>query len=355
MIMSSSKIKWTSKKIIAMILLGLSFIMFFVPWMSISLNVMGQKFTIPKVLDYVAMYNSFSPAQFKTELYDELVEISEEMTWEGIHMDPKQAMTTIDLISDSTITPIDAARISTFANSLLTEIKSYLSRNSQDFYGEERILASMVTDVAGEVAFAAVFMWVLVIANVLAFSISIYLVFKDKKYGAVPYICVSFVMLIVFAVLSSKVNGGIKQLISMFSYGAASFFSNLGINYSSSMDLSVFHLSAAGFFSVIFAVGALVLSIIENGKSITIPPFAVEKKWTCLSCGNAMAARPAYCPFCGTPSGEKHSSPTKQCPSCKRSVSSESSTCPFCGYNFAGSSGPRLRGTLVKPSDDDLG
>lgn len=386
MIKTGIEIEWTMQKIIAVILLVLSFIMFFLPWISISLNVMGQKITIPKMLDYVSMYEGYSSTQFKTEFYDALVDLSEDMAWEGVHMDPNQAMATFELISDSNISPIDAARVCSFASKLLGEIEIYLTQNSQDLYGEERIAASMVTDTAGKVTFAAVMMWILVSGVLVTFTVSLYLMLKGKKYSVVPYLCMSLILLIASAVLTSKVNNGVKQIISTFSYGAASLFSELGISYSSTMDLSIFHLSIAGIFSFIFAAGALALSILDKGKlvRISIPEIKPIKKWTCPSCGSEMSAgsvfcsscgtkrsdplrcancgRPigkdvAFCPHCGTPSGHRTAPApiiaTKPCPSCGRAVPSEYSACPSCGYNFTSSS--VLWGTLVKPGDDNLG
>lgn len=383
--MKRREIEWTAKKIIAIALLALSFLMVFLPWMSISLNVVGQKFTIPKMIDYLSMYNGYSATEFKSELYEEFVDLSNDMAWEGVHMDPKQAMTAFDLISDSQISPLDAARICSFASNLLGETKNYLARNSQNLDGEERIIASMVTEAAGKVAFAAVLMWVLFFGSIIAFAFSLYSLIKDKKYSVVPYLCSSLVLLVIFAVMIIKVNSAIKQLISTFSYGAASFFSEFGINYSSSMDLNVFHLSISGILCFVFAAGAFALTILRDDTiahvplSLSIP----TKKWSCPSCGSEMKAsslfctrcgtkRPeashctscgkaiekgvAFCPHCGTPTSSRMTPPpkvdTKKCPSCGHTVLVDSTICPSCSYNFAGSS--KLWGTLVKPNDDDL-
>ena len=43
---------WTSKKIIAFILLILSALLIIFPWMNIYVNILGQRLTIPRVLDY---------------------------------------------------------------------------------------------------------------------------------------------------------------------------------------------------------------------------------------------------------------------------------------------------------------
>ena len=62
-------IRWTTKKNVVSVLLVLSFLMLFLPWMSISINAMGQKFTIPKMLDYLSIYNGYSATEFRAELY----------------------------------------------------------------------------------------------------------------------------------------------------------------------------------------------------------------------------------------------------------------------------------------------
>ena len=385
MIMGSTKIGWTLKKIFAIVLLVLSFSMFFLPWMSISLNVMGQKYTIPRIIEYVSLDNGYSYSQFKTELFSGLVELSEDMAWEGVSMDPKQAMTVFELLSDSTISPIDATRICSFANNLLEETKYYLLRNSQDFDSEEKVLASMVTDIAGKVAIATVLMWILVIASALTFVISIFLLLKGKKYGAVPYICSSLVLLIMFGVLCAKVNGGIEQIISFFPSGVSSFFRELGIKYNSSMDISVFHLCVSGFLGVVFSIGALVISLIDESRinRIPIPAFSPIHKWACPSCGTMMATRASYCSKCGTKrpealrcskcgrflekdaafcphcgtstTGRAPLSPkgeARACPSCGRTILAGYNNCPSCGHSITGPS--KLWGTLSNPSDDDL-
>ena len=65
----------------------------------------------------------------------------------------------------------------------------------------------------------------------------------------------------------------------------------------------------------------------------------------------------AFCPHCGTARTGRVTPPprdnTKKCPSCGHIIPVESTVCAFCSYSLAGSS--KLWGTLVKPSDDDLG
>lgn len=376
---------WTAKRIISIVLLLLSFLMIFLPWMSISLSVMGQTFTIPKMMDYMSAYAGYSAAEIKSELYDELVYLSDEMASEGIYMDPDQAITTLELIADSKISPFDAARICSFSSDLLGQMKKYLARNSQDFYGEEGIAVSMIMDAADKVTFAAVLMWVFVIGCILAFAFSLYFLTKGKKYGVVPYLCFSIVLLIVFIVMTSKVNSGIKLIMNTFSYGASSILDYFDISFSPSMDLSILHLGKSGILCVVFAVGALVLTMLREDTftHLPIPSTARTNKWRCPSCGSEMPASAlfctscgtkrseglrcvscghalekgvVFCPYCGTPAVNRAASSAKaggkRCHSCGCTTSVDSTVCPSCGHSFAGS--PKLWGTLAKPNDNDL-
>ena len=92
---------WTSMRIVIAILLVLSFVLFFLSWINISLNVLGQKLTIPKLFGYLSDSVGYSSgAQFKNEVYSSFCDLSEQLADEGIHMDPQQAARVFDLIYD---------------------------------------------------------------------------------------------------------------------------------------------------------------------------------------------------------------------------------------------------------------
>ena len=138
-----SKKSWSVQKIIAAVLLVVSFAMLFLPWMSISVNALGQKITISKVLDYAAMSDYVSREELMGELRETLVDASEELADEGIRMNVNSTMNTINMILDSKISPLETARILSFVNGLLGQFNKYASRNSSS-YGAEAIMVSML-------------------------------------------------------------------------------------------------------------------------------------------------------------------------------------------------------------------
>ena len=97
---------WTAKKIIAFILLILSALLIIFPWMNAYVSILGQRLTIPRVLDYSSP-SGYS--EFKTEIYEGLSELSRNMaSEEGIYMSADQAMSVVELILNGRISPIDA-------------------------------------------------------------------------------------------------------------------------------------------------------------------------------------------------------------------------------------------------------
>ncbi len=390
MVKSSMPSGWTIKKTIAVVLLIISFLMLFLPWMNIYLNVMGQKFTMAKMLDYMLMMDgTYSESQFWAEMQSELVNECNSLRAEGVYLDPEQTITILRLVAKGKISPFDAARICSFAGNALEEFKYYFAKNSQYLDGSEKVLASMISDAAGSIAFAAGFMWFAVIGSIIAFALSLYFLIKGKKYGVLPYLGFSLLLLIVFVVAISKTNTGIKQLINSFTYIAQGVLSQLGIGYSPNMDFRFFHIGVAGILCFVFAAGAFVLTMLRGDLKVKVPlpagfPSGIHfKKWTCPSCGAQMSSDASFCSSCGTKRPEAlhcpscgrqiesglafcphcgkrivDSSPpapraeTKKCPSCGHSVSADAKVCPSCGHSFDGSA--KLWGTLVRPNDDDL-
>ena len=339
---------WTTSKIVVAAFLLLSFALFFLSWINISLTVFGQKLTISALFQYAAESIGYSSAeQFKNELYSSIIEASEDMAYDGIQMDPKQMTATLELISDSKISPIEAARIFSYSSSLLRELKNYFSRNIQDYYGEEKMIASFIVNSASKASFAAVIIWILIIAVIATFILSFYFLLNDQKKGIILYSSVLITLFSVMAIMTARINSGIKQIgnmLSSLSYLASELlFGDLGINFSSSTNHKIANLSFAAYLSCIFAVGAILYTILD-GKAfgagsighISIPPIKIpdfhiptvkfEEKWTCKKCGKKMDIGYIYCASCGTKRPDR-----KRCPKCGRFVDEDALFCTNCG------------------------
>lgn len=283
---------WTAKKIIAFILLILSALLIIFPWMNAYVSILGQRLTIPRALDYSSP-SGYSA--FKTEIYEGLSELSQNMAEEGIYMSADQAMSAVELILNGRISPIDAARICSAAASVLAKMKACIVKEYQDYYGTDKIAADVILDVADKVAVAAVIMWVLIIGGAIALAFALYLLIKDKKYSAIPYFCFSALLLIVFVVATSKANDGIRRYVGSMS-DVAYLLTGIDSGNALSADFSFFHLGISGILSFVFATGALVLSLLQ--KTGERRAETVESAgWYCSTCGRYNEG--AFCTNCG--------------------------------------------------------
>lgn len=284
---------WTPKKIIAFILLILSALLIIFPWMNAYVSILGQRFTIPRVLDY-SEPSGYSA--FKTEIYEGLSELSRDMAREqGIYMSADQAMSAVELILNGRISPIDAARICSAAASVLAKMKACMVKEYQDYYGTEKVVADFIIDGADKAAVAAVIMWVLIIGGAIALALALYLLIIDKKYSAIPYFCFSALLLIAFVVATSKANDGIRRYVGSMS-DVAYLLAGIDIDNGLSADFSLFHLGISGILSFVFATGALVLSLLQ--KTGERRAETVESAgWYCSTCGRYNEG--AFCTNCG--------------------------------------------------------
>lgn len=284
---------WTPKKIIAFILLILSALLIIFPWMNAYVSILGQRLTIPRVLDY-SEPSGYS--EFKAEIYEGLSELSRNMaSEEGIYMSADQAMSAVELILNGRISPIDAARICSAAASVLAKMKACMVKEYQDYYGTEKVVADFIIDGADKAAVAAVIMWVLIIGGAIALALALYLLIIDKKYSAIPYFCFSALLLIAFVVATSKANDGIRRYVGSMS-DVAYLLAGIDIDNGLSADFSLFHLGISGILSFVFATGALVLSLLQ--KTGERRAETVESAgWYCSTCGRYNEG--AFCTNCG--------------------------------------------------------
>ena len=138
------------KKTIAVVLLLISFIMLFLPWISLSVDVMGQKLTISDLIQLSGVYEEYTSYELESEIYYSLQDLSEDMAYEGVYMDPDQAMRMLKIVADGQLSPINSARVLSFLSDITNQMKDYLSYNMDEFYGEEMLIANMIINAAGK-------------------------------------------------------------------------------------------------------------------------------------------------------------------------------------------------------------
>lgn len=328
---SMSRITWSTQKIIALILLLCSFVMLFLPWVNISINVMGQKFTIDKIIDYACMYEGTSRAEFDLELKEAFSDLSENMEYEGINMNSNRALSTFKAISGG-ISPVDAASASSFFGGLAGQLSDYIDENYYWFDSTELVVLSALSDSTGKIIAAAIFLWILVVVAIAGFLYGIYAVLTDGKKGLIPYLAVATVFFLIFVVLTANINNGIKSVSSTFSYLLSDAFSDIGINLSGA-NPKLFHITAAGIVCVLLADGAFLMTLFANGagytKSVTSPHHRTGA-WHCPSCGQMMGAANSFCSICGAKRPGVPDAPPR-CSYCGAVIKDGAAFCIKCG------------------------
>lgn len=332
---STKSITWTTQKIIALLLLGLSFIMFFLPWMSISVKYRGERYSFGELVEYAAGLDGYSKAEIKEELYDTLYDASDDLEEEGIKLNPDRAMKIFEMIMDSKFSPFDVVRLCSFSGGLLRQFNRYLNDNIDYLYWAQAETASAIKEASVKVTLATVFMIILLIVVLAGFLLGVYMILTDKKLGIIPYLAGVVLFFLVFTITTISANSQMKQAYnsSSLGYSVSDMFSDMGVNISSSA-LNIFHITAAGIFCVLFAVGALctvllVKRMIPAGTSMRS---VIEKKWICPSCGGTMDMGAAFCYKCGTKRPE-----AKRCVKCGSPLENGAAFCINCGTPVAGS------------------
>lgn len=299
--------------------------MLFLPGISLSVDVMGQKLTISDLIQLSGVYEEYTSYELESEIYYSLQDLSEDMAYEGVYMDPDQAMRMLKIVADGQLSPINSARVLSFLSDITNQMKDYLSYNMDEFYGEEMLIANMIINAAGKVTATAAAMWILVVSAALTLILAIYFMKKDNKYAIVPYLATSAVLLIVFIVFVSVVNSSLNKVASEVSSALSFLLSFAGASRLPEQKIQIMHMSVSGFISVILAAAAL-FAVESEGSlahaSVTLP----IGKWRCPACGREISNKYAFCNVCGT-----RRDALLSCKRCGRKLAAGETLCSYCG------------------------
>lgn len=361
------------KRVIALGLLLVSFVFIMLSGMNISIKVLGKKIDIGDLNDMVMMSGDYTEAEINEAIYYELQDISEELAYEGMHMDPYKAMKLLQLMKDSQISLLDAARICSFSNDLLLQMKQWCKQNSYVMSGSEQVIAKWINSAANTVTVTTILLWFLLVVIAAGFAFGVYGVLHRRKYSAIPYAGAVLVTLILFIVICSGVNSAISQLSEASGYVIEEILYladiDIGMDALTAGGIKLFHVSWLGVFSVLMALGVLLMELLAGGRAA---PYK-----SCPVCGRSVPIAAKYC-SCGhsfygggmsvpdpDPGPKPYPPITKTCPVCGKSVSNIAKYCS-CGHSFysggkagggkivSGSGKASEEGGFMKAGDDAL-
>ncbi len=165
--------------------------------------------------------------------------------------------------------------------------------------------------------------------DIAIFLLSLFLIYKNKRIGPLPYSIMSIVLLIYFFVVENKIGEYITSWVDEFD----------------KMDLRI-GLTAGAIISVLLSVlASAAWFVLESGyghvhtnvhrkrvstrpKEHRVPRPAGDGR-VCGSCGNNLKPGAVFCTACGT----KYVEPIKSfCPKCGTEFDSDALFCGECGY-----------------------
>jgi len=303
------------RKIIALVLVAISFITLFFPWITMSIEVMGQKYT---VRDLLSMDGS-NPVEMEEELREDLWGIAKEAAEDGVTIKVNKLMNVFRMILDGKITPIGCADAATAIGGLIGDIVK--TEGPVDDVSERYIL-SQIQSAQKSITTAAVVMWIAIMLLTGTMIYAICSLLTGKKYGIIAYASVTVVFFAVFAIATSKLNNG----------GILGILGDL-LEEAGASDFKLFHLTAAPFLCVITGISAVVVEKLfvqnKHGYTEVLPTNESVGKWVC-GCGATNSNHSRFCYRCGRKQMEG-----RVC-SCGEVLRADAAFCTNCGKRIGG-------------------
>lgn len=323
-----SKIRGESnspQRLIAAILLVLSFIMLFLPWVSMSVKINGKNYTLKDVYHVIAYNEGESDAEARNEILRGIRDLADEIVdglqEEGIKVsvDSQGAVRLVSGIEDGKITTNELAHITSYLFSLAKSANNYIKTLPIDELYIPQIRAFQTMEKSSEAIL--IVLWLGMIAAMASFVLAGYSVKRGKGQGMIPYATVCAIMLIAMAISANRVNSEIRGTVNVL-------LGNIGLLYGSESITSFFHVTAWPIVATLFAVCGAVAVMLPTFEDMKIKAPSIPKigGWKCVGCGNQCSDSSRFCPNCG----EKKPTPIR-CPSCGWAVKAGDRFCLNCG------------------------
>ena len=254
------------RKTLALVLLLLSIVMLFFPWMHVSFSFAGKDMTLSDILEYAAPYVT----KHKGTLSEVLHALSEDLAADGFSLDADQAARHLDLVSDGSVSPLDAARFTAYFSRLLRNLNEYLSRDaSRSDEGESRLTA-FLQNLAGKLSLASTLMWVSLTLLGLCFLLAVFGVLTDRIWPAIPY-PIAVVGLVYGTVwVSERVPGKIQQAVQNLIQSLNKPLLAFGLNKLIPDQIAFIQLSRAGTVCICAAALAFLLCLFRRRKTASL-------------------------------------------------------------------------------------
>lgn len=325
----STKENLSIRKIIALCLVLVSFVALLFPWITMSVRVMGNEYTMQDLMS-LASGQGMTQEELEADFQEYLTEAAQEAAEEGFQIDVDKMVKLLHLLLEGKISPLDFASGSADLSKALGDLEDAM--NNSPYAYEMLVYITQIKNIKESVTVAAIAMWAVLILMVAGAGFAVYSLLTDKKYGVIAYAGAAVVAFFAFVIAINKLN---DASLMMFS-GLLDILEDIGILSGVVTDLEFFHLSAAPFVCVIAGIAAVVVekvTALDNCISAheTSGPdkqlfadVSPRNQWVC-SCGTVITGDSQFCYSCGQKRQAK-----KAC-SCGAELIPGAAFCSACG------------------------
>lgn len=370
---TSASPAYTAKKIIALLLVAASLAMFFLPWIGVSIRVLGRNYSIPDLLDLAGDFGGYSREEIHDELYYALEDVSDALADIGVRYSANKLMNLGKPLEDGRLSPVELASVSMKLGSLLNKMEDGLGRNN-NYY--DSFAAEQIASYGGKLIALSVVVWVLLLCTLVFALLTVVGYDRIGKKTVIGFAVCVLVVVAFFVVLTVSGNAAVRNLSDTITDLADDLF-DISYAIGAFSIKKLFRLGLWAILSLVFAVGALVLRLTSSAASAPARGgrrTAAVSGWVCptcgatqgeefafcyqcggkrpvsnrcVDCGNVLPEGALFCPICGRKcDGEAvQEKPAKFCPSCGAKNPGDSPACIRCGYSFGGN---RFMGDLVQ-------
>lgn len=326
--------KMDVKKIIAIGLLLVSFAMLFLPWVNMSLRVMG---TSCSMYDLMQM-GGVSKEQFDQLIRENIQKMAMEALEAGIHIDTKSMEKLWTIFMEGKASVAQLAWASSYMNSLL---KIEMEEEEIDeVYGMDVISTTIYSKLDSILAVASISLWGGLILAAVTLCYGIYAIVRGKKWGVWPYTVVASAIFLLVMISVGSINGKLESMQTFVGNVGDSMLGIVGSiagiggvgGLGSSMlngilDFKMFHVEIGAYICLIAALGVAVLRLLQmkNVRWAVLPGMG---NWPC-GCGAINRSESQFCVRCGRARVQNRCS-------CGAQLQPGASFCNACGARVGG-------------------
>ncbi|MBQ1675466.1 MAG: zinc ribbon domain-containing protein [Oscillospiraceae bacterium] len=311
--------KGNAQKKIAAVLLVVSFVMAFLPWISIRMDLgIEGVHTLKGAYAYAAREDGTSTREVRREFLSSMENMIERtietMKEAGVktRLTSKQYLNTYKAMEDGLISPNELGSMTVVMSRLYRMELDYFKKIGGS-YGTYNAQLAKVQTIKSSLTTAAVLLWIGMILLFASFLLACRGLWKGDKRTAVPYAAVWLLLCIYVLIVVGQLNT--PEMAQMWP---------TTLNGSVSGEVK-FRFMVWPIFGLLLAVGFCVVS----HTSHKVLPAAVPVKavgWRCPACGAMCDDDAAFCSSCGARKPEP-----RRCPGCGQIVEEDSVFCANCG------------------------